>query len=140
MKSDTEIIVRYAETDQMKVVHHSVYPIWFEAARTDYMEKAGYPYSRIEKEGVMLPLSRLECDFREGAKYGDIVLIKTSIKKFSPVRIELKYKAYRKSDGALLAEGETLHAWTDENLKIINLKKRLPDLYKLLENEVEKQS
>ena len=138
MKSDTEIIVRYAETDQMKVVHHSVYPIWFEAARTDYMEKAGYPYARIEKEGVMLPLARLECDFREGAKYGDTVLIKTSIKKFSPVRIEIKYKAYRKNDGALLAEGETFHAWTDENLKIINLKKRLPDLYKLLENEVEK--
>jgi len=140
MKSDTEIIVRYAETDQMKVVHHSVYPIWFEAARTDYMEKAGYPYSRIEKEGVMLPLSHLECDFKEGAKYGDTVMVKTSIKTFSPVRIELKYKAYRKSDGAILAEGKTLHAWTDENLKIINLKKRLPDLYKLLENELEKQN
>ena len=136
MKSDTEIVVRYAETDQMKVVHHSVYPIWFEAARTDYMEKAGYPYTRIEKEGVMLPLSRLECDFREGAKYGDTILIKTSIKKLSPVRLEIKYKAYRKSDGVFLAEGITVHAWTDENLKIINLKKRLPELYKLLENEI----
>ena len=137
MKSDTEIIVRYAETDQMKVVHHSVYPIWFEAARTDYMEKAGYPYTRIEKEGIMLPLSHLECDYKEGARYGDIVLIKTSIKKVSHVRLEINYKAYRKSDGALLAEGITVHAWTDENLKIINLKKRLPDLYQLLEKELE---
>ena len=138
MKSETEIIVRYAETDQMKVVHHSVYPVWFEAARTDYMEKAGYPYTRIEKEGIMLPLSHLECDFREGAKYGDTVLIKTSIKKLSYVRIEINYKAYRKSDGALLAEGTTVHAWTDENLKIINLKKQAPELFNLLEKAVEK--
>jgi len=138
MRPDTEIIVRYAETDQMKVVHHSVYPIWFEAARTDYMEKAGYPYHRIEKEGILLPLSRLECDFREGARYGDTILIKASIKKLSPVRLEVKYKAFRKSDGALLAEGLTAHAWTDENLKIINLKKQAPLLYELLENELEK--
>lgn len=53
--SKTELIVRYAETDQMGIVHHSVYPIWFEAGRTDYMEKEGYPYSRIEEEGLMLP-------------------------------------------------------------------------------------
>ncbi len=137
MKSETEIIVRYAETDQMKVVHHSVYPVWFEAARTDYMEKAGYPYTRIENEGIMLPLSHLECDFKEGARYGDRILIKTSIKKLSPVRLEIKYKAFRKSDNILLAEGETVHAWTDNNLKIINLKKQMPELYKLLENEVE---
>ncbi|MCL2792196.1 MAG: acyl-CoA thioesterase [Spirochaetaceae bacterium] len=138
MKPDTEIIVRYAETDQMKVVHHSVYPVWFEAARTDYMEKAGYPYARIEKEGILLPLSRLECSFMEGAKYGDTILVKASIKKLSPVRIEINYKAHRKSDGVLLAEGVTVHAWTDENLKIINLKKQAPDLYKLLESGLEK--
>ncbi|MCL2294794.1 MAG: acyl-CoA thioesterase [Spirochaetes bacterium] len=138
MKSDTEIVVRYAETDQMKVVHHSVYPIWFEAARTDYMEKLGYPYARIEKEGIMLPLARLQCDFREGARYGDTVLVKLSIKKLTPARLEIKYTAHRKSDGALLAEGETLHAWTDHNLKVINLKKLAPELYKLMENEAEK--
>ncbi len=134
--SETEIVVRYAETDQMKVVHHSVYPVWFEAARTDYMEKAGYPYSRIEEEGIMLPLSHLECDFREGAKYGDTVIIKTSIKKLSQVRLEVLYRAFRKKDNTLLAEGITVHAWTDSNLKIINLKKTSPELYALLEKEV----
>ena len=138
--TETEIIVRYAETDQMKIVHHSVYPVWFEAARTDYMEKAGYPYSRIEDEGILLPLSHLECDYREGAKYGDTVIIKTSIKKMSHVRLEIHYRAYRKKDSALLAEGLTVHAWTDLNLKIINLKKKAPDLYSLLENEAAKEN
>ena len=67
--TETEIKVRYAETDQMKIVHHAVYPVWFEAARTDYMEKAGYSYAKIEEEGIMLPLSRLECSFRECPRY-----------------------------------------------------------------------
>lgn len=133
--TETEIKVRYAETDQMKIVHHAVYPVWFEAARTDYMEKAGYSYAKIEEEGIMLPLSRLECSFREGARYGDTVIVKTSIKKITPVRIEISYRAYRKNDNVLLAEGITVHAWTDSSLKIINLKKVSPGLYSLMEKE-----
>jgi len=133
--SETEIVVRYAETDQMKIVHHSVYAIWFEAARTDYMEKAGYPYARIEEEGLMLPLSKLECKFISGARYGDTVVIKTFMKKITPVRLEIHYSAYRKKDSALLSEGITVHAWTDSSLKIINLKKKSPALYSLLEKE-----
>ena len=136
--SETEIVVRYAETDQMKIVHHSVYAVWFEAARTDYMEKAGYPYARIEEEGLMLPLSKLECKFLSGARYGDTVIIKTFIKNITPVRLEIHYKAYRKKDSALLAEGITVHAWTDSSLKIINLKKTSPDLYSLLVKEAAK--
>ncbi|MDX9801934.1 MAG: acyl-CoA thioesterase [Spirochaetia bacterium] len=133
--SETEIVVRYAETDQMKIVHHSVYAIWFEAARTDYMEKIGYPYAQIEDEGIMLPLSQLECRYLEGAKYGDTIKIKTSIIRLTPVRLELHYTASRKKDGTLIAEGKTIHAWTDSRLKIINLKKTSPALYNLLEKE-----
>ena len=137
--SKTEIIVRYAETDQMGIVHHSVYPVWFEAGRTDYMEKAGYPYARIEEDGLMLPLSKLDCRYLAGAKYGDTVIIESSIKKISPFRLELSYKAVRKSDSTLLAEGSTLHAWTDRTLKIINLKTKSPVLYNLFESLAEEE-
>jgi len=54
--SETEIIVRYAETDRMGIVHHSNYPIWFEAARTDFIKNLGMSYSKIEERGFMLPL------------------------------------------------------------------------------------
>ena len=132
--TDTEIIVRYAETDRMGIVHHSVYAVWFEAARTDYMEKAGYPYPEIEKKGILLPLTNLQCTYREGARYGDTVLVKTVINKITPVRIVLEYQARRKSDNKLLAEGTTTHAWTNTELQIINLKKILPELYSLFES------
>ena len=46
--STTTVIARYAETDQMGIVHHSVYPIWYEAARSDFCKKAGLPYSKME--------------------------------------------------------------------------------------------
>ena len=133
--NDTEIKVRYAETDQMGIVHHSVYPIWFEAGRTDFMEKLGYPYSRLEAEGIMTPLTKLNCSFREGARYGDTVIVSVYLKKLSPVRLEIWYKVRRKSDMQLLATGETTLACTDKSMKIINLKAVNPDLYNLLETE-----
>ena len=136
--SDTEIVVRYAETDQMGVVHHSVYPVWFEAARTDFMDKAGYPYPDIEKQGILLPLTRLECSYREGARYGDTVIITTEITKITPARIEISYKALRSNDSILLAEGKTVHAWTDSNMQIINLKRNRPDIYNLFEAALNK--
>lgn len=49
IKSETKLVVRYAETDQMGIVHHSNYPVWFEAGRTDFIRKMGLPYSKIEE-------------------------------------------------------------------------------------------
>ncbi len=132
--TETEIIVRYAETDQMGIVHHAVYPVWFEAARTDMMEKAGYPYSRIEEEGIMIPLSHLECDYLAGAKYGERVIVSCRVEKLSIARFAMAYEVRRKDDGELLATGKSMHGWTDTNLNVINLKKRAPDLYNFLEN------
>lgn len=132
--SETEIIVRYAETDQMGVVHHSVYPIWYEAARTDMMEKAGYPYDRIEREGIMLPLSRVECDYLAGVKYGERVIVSCEVEKLTVVRLVLKYEVRKKGCDEVLSRGKTVHGWTDTDLKVINLKKKAPELYNFLEN------
>jgi acyl-CoA thioester hydrolase len=132
--SKTEIIVRYAETDQMGIVHHSVYAIWFEAGRTDYLEQEGYPYSKMEAEGLMLPLSKLDCKFLEGAKYGDTVIVDSRVEKISPFRVEIAYSVFRKKDNTLLAEGKTVHAWTDRSLKIVNLKTSNPPLFHLFQS------
>jgi len=132
--SETEIIVRYAETDQMGIVHHSVYPIWFEAARTDMMEQAGYPYSRVENEGIMLPLSHLECDYAGGAKYGDRVIVRCFVEKLTIARLVLGYEVRRKGEDGILSTGRTVHAWTDTGLKMINLKKKAPELFEFLQN------
>ncbi len=59
--SESHITVRYAETDQMGVVHHAVYPVWFELARTDFMKQIGVSYAQIESLGVMLPVTDISC-------------------------------------------------------------------------------
>ena len=130
----TDIIVRYAETDQMGVVHHCVYPVWFEAARTDLMDNAGYPYARIEKEGIMLPVVHLECDYKGGVRYGETVTVRCFVEKLTIARLVLGYEVRRKGEDEILCSGRSGHGWTDSNMNVINLKKRAPELYNFLEN------
>lgn len=82
--------VRYAETDQMGIVHHSNYPIWFEIGRTDHLRQLGRTYASLEEEGLLLPLVNLNCKYLAPAKYGDEIEVKTRIKKLTCVRIDRK--------------------------------------------------
>ena len=61
------IEVRYAETDQMGIAHHSNYAVWFEVARTDFIKAAGISYTDVEKEGIITPLTGLECKYKKAA-------------------------------------------------------------------------
>lgn len=132
MTSQTRLTVRYAETDQMGIVHHSNYPVWFEAGRTEFLKQAGMSYSDVERRGVLLPLYENTCRFKLPAKYEDQVLIVTSIKELTRARLILSYEVLRESDMALLATGETHHAFTDKSLKPLNIEKALPDVFALL--------
>ena len=123
-KSITELKVRYAETDQMGIVHHSNYYVYFEAAREDFIGGVGMEYAEMEQMGIMMPIMETRCKYKEGAKYGDILLIETSLKELSPVKVLLTYNIKRKNDQKLLAKGETVQAFVDkEKFKIINLKR-----------------
>jgi acyl-CoA thioester hydrolase len=134
MLSHTEIVVRYQETDQMGVVHHSVYPIWFECGRTDLIQKAGITYDQMEKDGIMLPLLSLKCRYMSPCFYGDTVIVKTGVKNMKPARITFCYEVFRKGCVKPAASGETEHACANRQLKPVNMKKYRPDLYQLLIN------
>ncbi len=131
MQFYTEVIARYAETDQMGVVHHSVYPVWYEVARTEYIKNFGYTYSQIEEMGLMLPLRELNCKYILPAKYEDKIKITVELGKIGGAKIDFIYKLYNQDD-VLLNEGVTVHAWTDKNFKPVALKKHAPELYKSL--------
>lgn len=130
--SKTDIVVRYAETDQMGIVHHSNYPIWYEAARTDYIKGIGMSYSDVEKKGYMLPLLELKSCYKGSAKYEDELLVLTKIKQMSFTRVTFYYEIYKKSENVLINYGETMHVWTDKTLKPLNMKKCAPDIYNLM--------
>lgn len=129
VETETIFTVRYAETDQMGIAHHSNYAVWFEAGRTDFFQNLGMTISQIEELGILLPLSHIDCNFLNPAKYEDKVAVKTKIKEMTCVRIEFSYQVVNGSDGRIHATGSTSHAWTDKAVKPLNVKKKLPELY-----------
>lgn len=131
---ETEIVVRYAETDQMGIAHHSNYAIWYEASRSDFIRGLGISYSDCEKKGFMLPLISLECQFKKPAYYEDTLLIKAFIEKLTPVRLVIGYEIRKKGSDEVIATGKTGHVWTDLHLKPVNLKKNNNEIYQILES------
>ena len=131
-QSEINLIVRYAETDQMGIVHHSNYPIWFEAGRTDFIRKMGMPYSKIEEAGILLPLIELRCFYRGAARYEDEIVVKTKIKESSLTRITFYYEVYKRNDSCIITSGETMHVWTTRDLKPVSIKKFDPKIYQLI--------
>lgn len=131
-----ELKVRYQETDQMGVAHHSVYPVWYEESRTSFMSATNMPYSQIEKKGLMLPVSKLECKYIKPAYFEDSLVIHTQIKSVSAVKMDVYYQIYR--EDVLINTGYTEHPFVDKNFKMINLKKADFNLYKqFLNNKIQ---
>lgn len=127
--NETELTVRYNETDRMGIVHHSNYYNWFEVGRGKYIFKAGFSYADMEKMGIMMPLIETHCRYHIGAKYLDDIIIKTKIKQLNGIKVTFEYSAIRKADNVLLANGSTLHAFINNDFKIINIQKKFPDIW-----------
>lgn len=126
-----EITARYAETDMMGIIHHSVYPVWFEAARTEFIKMTGISYSKLEKDGIMLPLASLECKYLRPVHYEDKVTIETRLSKLTYARIEFTYRVILM--GNVMAEGSTMHGFVDSStFRPVNLKKLKPELFSQL--------
>ncbi len=133
MNTETRLTVRYAETDQMGIVHHANYPIWFEAGRTDFIKQTGITYSEMEAKGVQLPLYEVTCRFKRPARYEDEITVITKLKHLSRVRLILSYEVVITKTKTLLATGETLHAFTDSALKPVNMERTAPEIFALLQ-------
>lgn len=135
MKCEVTITARYAETDQMGIIHHSVYPVWFEVGRTEFIKMAGITYTQLEKDGVMLPLSELTCRYLRPVHYEDRVRLEVTIDKVSYAKIVFRYQVFL--DGALMAEGTTTHGFvSSQTFRPVNIKKLMPDFYETLTKAV----
>lgn len=137
MEVKTTFTVRYAETDQMGIVHHSNYAIWYEAGRTDFLRRAGVSNSSIEAKGILLPLYEMNIKFIAPARFEDEVTVITSLKTLTCVRIKFSYQVYGTSNNKLMAKGETMHAWTDRLLNPANAEKLIPEVYSILNTLIE---
>ena len=98
MISKSQVVVRYAETDQMGIVHHSNYPVWYEIGRTDLIKETGITYSELERMGVMTPLVELSCRYIGVARYEDVLTVETSIAELTPSRIRFAYRVFKQGE------------------------------------------
>ncbi|WP_055436492.1 acyl-CoA thioesterase [Lacinutrix algicola] len=93
MKSDKiDIRVRYAETDQMGVVHHGNYALYLEIARIEWLRKLGVSYKKMEESGVGLPVASLSVKYKKSIKYDDVITVKTMLKKEPTVKAEFDFE------------------------------------------------
>lgn len=109
----TDIRVRYAETDGMKVVYHGNYLTYFEEARTNLFRNIGVVYAEIEKSGIYLVVTEAHVKYRRSAQYDEIIQVKASLKEVPSIKITIEYEITRKSDGELLVTGQTSHTFTN---------------------------
>ena len=124
---ETEIRVRYAETDKMGIVHHSNYLIWFEAGRSDLCRAKGFAYKEMEEnDNALMVVAESYCRYKSPAYYEDVLSIRTQVAEIRSRSIRFIYEVFRPSDAALLAEGETLHLVTDQFKKV----RQIPDIYR----------
>jgi acyl-CoA thioester hydrolase len=128
-QSVSRVRVRYADTDQMGVVYHANYFIWFEVGRTDLLRSAGWTYREMEAEGLSLPVIEAHCDYRQPARYDDELDVRTTGELMSPVRVAFSYEVVRPADGELLATGRTVHATLDRTGRPSRLPERVRELF-----------
>ena len=105
--SETTFPVRYYETDQMGIVHHSNYIRYFECARNNMMVEFGYPIEKCEEEGVTIPIVSLTCKYRHPLKMGDVARVVAMVEKAPLAKLWIGQAVYNQ-DGQLCAEGEVV--------------------------------
>jgi len=111
---DCRIRVRYAETDQMRFVYYANHFVYYEVARTEWMDSRGMPYHVMESTGFATPVLEAHCQYRSPARYGDELLLRATPSLIDRLRIRFDYETYRGSaEGDLLAVGWTLHVCMD---------------------------
>ena len=122
---ETKLRVRYAETDQMGVVYHSNFIVWFEVGRVEMMRQLGFTYNQMEQqEGQHLAVADVRCRYKAPARYDDLVLIRTHLINVRDSLVHFGYEILRDEDGTLLAEGESVHLVLDREFKRTRLSQR----------------
>jgi len=127
MTNETDIRVKYADTDQMGVVYYAKYLEYFEVGRTELMRKMGLAYSRLEAEGIYLPVVECSCSYRKPARYDDLLTVVTVAREVRSASVRMEYEIHRKEDSILIARGFTRHATVDPRGKPVCMPEKMRD-------------
>ncbi len=111
IKHTAQIRVRYADTDQMKVVYHGKYFEYFEVGRAALIRSLGLPYSELETRGILLPVIEAFAKYRKPARYDDLLSIEAIVSELPKATLKIDYRVSRENEEESLAEGYTVHSF-----------------------------
>jgi acyl-CoA thioester hydrolase len=125
--SESQIRVRYAETDQMGVVYHGNYFTWFEVGRVDFCRHLGFEYKQMELEDdSFIVVADAHCRFKKPARFDDVLTVRTRVLASQRRTVKFGYEVIHAASGDLLATGETMHVFCDK----LGRPKSLPEKYR----------
>ncbi len=116
-----ETDVRFAETDQMGVVHHSSYIVWFEMGRVAWMKAANMPYTEVAGSGYNFAVTAIHAAYRAASRFGDTIQIVTRLANLRSRQVEFTYEIRNAADQTLLATGSSEHICVDQRGKMTKI-------------------
>ena len=127
--AEARVRVRYAETDQMGVVYHANYLVWFEVGRVELMRQRGLDYKRLEiEEGCWIAVVEATARYKAPARYDDELIVETRVTLVRGPVIRFAYRIVRVEDGLLLCEGETVHVALGRDMKRRTVPKKYAEI------------
>ncbi len=111
IRHKAEIRVRYADTDQMKVVYHGKYLEYFEVGRSALIRSLGMPYSELETRGILLPVIEVYAKYRKPARYDELLLVESFVNEIPQATLKIEYRICRGDESNSLVEGYTVHSF-----------------------------
>lgn len=123
--------VQYYETDRMGITHHSNYVRWMEEARIDFMNQLGWNYERFEAEGVVSPVTTVECRYKSSTTFPETISIQVSVESMRGVRLRLNYRMTNES-GKTVCEAASEHCFIGQDGRILRMERAYPEFYRAL--------
>ena len=125
--------VQYYETDMMGIAHHANYIHWMEEARIDFMDQLGFPYARMEAEGVLSPVKELTCEYRHPCTFGDEISITVSVESFNGVVLAIQYDM-RNREGETVCSARSEHVFVNREGRFVRMRRDMPEFCQAIDH------
>ena len=127
--------VQYYETDMIGVTHHANYIHWMEEARIDFMDQLGFPYTRMEAEGVLSPVKAIACEYKHASTFGDEISVWVSADSFNGVVLVIHYEM-KNQQGETVCTARSEHVFVNREGHFVRMKRDMPEFCEAIEREI----
>ena len=131
--AEARVRVRYAETDQMGVVYHANYLVWFEVGRVEFIRQIGLDYKSMEQqEGALIAVIEVKARYKAPARYDDELAVRTRLAGVRGGIVRFGYRVVRVADEVVLCEGETVHMIVGRDMKRRAMPERYAEIFRVV--------